>query len=40
MPLGLLTLRGVPLGSAARKLADLFRRQLEGLPRPGATQGS
>jgi DNA-binding transcriptional LysR family regulator len=39
MPLGLLTLRGVPLGSAARKLADLFRRQLEGLPRPGATQG-
>ncbi len=29
MPLGLLTLRGVPLGSAAKKLASLFRRELE-----------
>ena len=29
MPLGLLTLRGVPLGSAAKKLANLFRRELE-----------
>lgn len=34
MPLGLLTLRGVPLGSAARKLGDLFRRELAA--RPGA----
>jgi len=35
MPLGLLSLRGVPLGSAARKLADLFRRELQSrLPRP------
>ncbi len=32
MPLGLLTLRGVPLGSAARKLADLFRRELTATP--------
>ncbi|HAF55870.1 MAG TPA: LysR family transcriptional regulator [Thauera sp.] len=29
MPLGLLTLRGVPLGSAAKRLATLFRRELE-----------
>lgn len=29
MPLGLLTLRGVPLGSAAKKLANLFRRELQ-----------
>lgn len=29
MPLGLLTQRGVPLGSAAKKLANLFRRELE-----------
>lgn len=29
MPLGLLTLRGVPLGSAAKKLANLFRREVE-----------
>lgn len=29
MPLGLLTLRGVPLGSAARKLANLFRREVQ-----------
>lgn len=29
MPLGLLTLRGVPLGSAAKKLVNLFRRELE-----------
>jgi LysR family transcriptional regulator, regulator of abg operon len=35
MPLGLLTLRGVPLGSAARRLADLFRRELQArLPAP------
>ena len=35
MPLGLLTLRGVPLGSAAKKLANLFRRELEArLPTP------
>lgn len=35
MPLGLLTLRGVPLGSAAKKLASLFRRELEArLPAP------
>ena len=33
MPLGLLTLRGVPLGSAAKKLASLFKRELlAGLP--------
>lgn len=30
MPLGLLTLRGMPLGSAAKKLASLFRRHLSG----------
>lgn len=30
MPLGILTLRGVPLGSAAKKLAALFRRRLAG----------
>ena len=29
MPLGLLTLRGVPPGSAAKKLANLFRRELQ-----------
>ena len=35
MPLGLLTLRGVPLGSAAKKLANLFRGELEArLPTP------
>ena len=35
MPLGLLSLRGVPLGSAAKKLAELFRRELRSrLPRP------
>lgn len=38
MPLGLLTLRGVPLGSAARKLGDLFRRELAA--RPGAAPRS
>ncbi len=32
MLLGLLTLRGVPLGSAAKKLANLFRRELEARP--------
>ncbi len=31
MPLGLLTLRGVPLASAAKKLANLFRRDLQWL---------
>ena len=35
MPLGLLSLRGVPLVSAAKKLAELFRRELRSrLPRP------
>jgi LysR family transcriptional regulator, regulator of abg operon len=35
MLLGLLSLRGVPLGSAAKKLAELFRRELRSrLPRP------
>lgn len=33
MPLGLLTLRGVPLGSAAKRLAQRFRRELA--PGPG-----
>ena len=34
MLLGLLSLRGVPLGSAAKKLANLFRRELQScLPR-------
>lgn len=35
MPLGLMTLRGVPLGSAAKRLANLCRRELQScLPRP------
>ena len=32
MPLGVLTLRGVPLGSAAKKLVSLFRRHLSAFP--------